>query len=110
MTSLQLYLTGLKKMGWLILPMLLLIVLWGFYEAIENKWERRWKKVEEVKEYALYKGEEIIAIGTISEIAEELGVQEQTVAYYKTQAYQNRLRRRNAIDGNVRVLIPLDED
>lgn len=63
-----------------------------------------------MKEYALYKGEEIISMGTIPEIAKELGVQKETISYYKTQAYQNRLRRRKAIDGNVRILIPLDEE
>ncbi|NBI05791.1 hypothetical protein [Senegalia massiliensis] len=60
------------------------------------------------KEYALYKGENLLAIGTIEEIANEMGVQKNTMAYYKTQAYQNRLKRRNAFNGNVRVLVKLD--
>ncbi|SCG82685.1 hypothetical protein DW1_1112 [Proteiniborus sp. DW1] len=63
-----------------------------------------------MKEYALYKGDEMLAIGTIPEIAKELGVKRDTIAYYKTQAYQNRLKRRNAVDGNVRLLIPLEDD
>lgn len=62
------------------------------------------------KEYALYKGENILAIGTIGEIAKEMGVQKETIAYYKTQVYQNRLKRRNAINGNVRMLVLLDEE
>ena len=61
------------------------------------------------KEYALYKGEEILAIGTIPYIARVMGVQRQTITYYRTQAYQNRLKRRNALNGNVRILVALDE-
>lgn len=63
-----------------------------------------------MKEYALYKGDDILAIGTIPEIAKEMGVKRDTIAYYKTQAYQNRLKRRNAINGNVRMLVLLDEE
>lgn len=62
-----------------------------------------------MKEYALYKGEELLAIGSIPEIAKELGVQRETISYYKTQAYQNRLKRRKAVNGNVRKLISLDD-
>ncbi|GEM_PF-353903 len=62
------------------------------------------------KEYALYKGENILAIGTIAYIARTLGVKRETIKYYRTQAYQNRLNRRNAINGNVRILVALDED
>jgi len=62
------------------------------------------------KEYALYKGEQILAIGTIPYIARTLGVKRETVKYYRTQAYQNRLKRRNALNGNVRILVALDEE
>ncbi len=62
------------------------------------------------KEYALYKGEEILAIGTIPEIAEEMKVKRETIAYYNTRAYQNRIKKRKAQDGNVRVLVPLEEE
>ena len=60
------------------------------------------------REYALYKGEDILAIGTIKQIAEKVGVKKETIAYYKTQAYQNKLSRRKAIKGNVRMLVCLD--
>lgn len=62
------------------------------------------------KEYALYKGEEMLAIGTIAYIARVTGVQRRTISYYKTQAYQNRLKRRNALNGNARVLVSLGDD
>ena len=60
------------------------------------------------KEYALYKGDNLLAIGTLFQIARQLGVQKETIYYYTTQAYQNRLRRRKAEDGNVRSIICLD--
>ncbi len=63
-----------------------------------------------MKEYALYKGENVIALGTIDEIAKKMGVKKETIAYYKTQAYQNRLRRRNTLNGNVRILVCLDDE
>lgn len=43
-----------------------------------------------MKEYALYKGEELLAIGTKREIAEQLGVSASTVGYYGTPVYARR--------------------
>lgn len=63
-----------------------------------------------MKEYALYKGEDLLVMGTIPHIAKQMEVQIQTITYYRTQAYRNRLKRRNAMNGNVRILIPLDEE
>lgn len=63
-----------------------------------------------MKEYALYKGENILAIGTIPFIARTLKVKRETVKYYGTNAYQNRLKRRNALNGNVRILVGLNDD
>lgn len=42
------------------------------------------------KEFALYKGEELLAIGTKREIAEQLGVSASTVGYYGTPVYARR--------------------
>ena len=44
----------------------------------------------QAKEYALYKGEEIIAMGTKREIAEQLGVSASTIGYYGTPVYARR--------------------
>lgn len=44
----------------------------------------------QVKEYALYKGEELIAMGTKREIAEQLGVSPSTVGCYGTPVYARR--------------------
>lgn len=62
------------------------------------------------KEYALYKGEKMLAMGTIAYIARITGVKRETVSYYKTQAYINRLKRRNALNGNVRILVSLEDE
>lgn len=42
------------------------------------------------KEYALYKGEELLAMGTKREIAEQLGVSVSTIGYYRTPVYARR--------------------
>ena len=40
--------------------------------------------------YALYKGEEMLSVGTIQEISEELNIKEKTVYFYQTPAYIKR--------------------
>lgn len=42
------------------------------------------------KEFALYKGEELLAMGTKREIAEQPGVSASTVGYYGTPVYARR--------------------
>lgn len=44
----------------------------------------------QVNEYALYKGEELLAMGTKREIAEQLGVPASTVSHYGTPVYARR--------------------
>lgn len=46
--------------------------------------------MREVKEYALYKGEELLGMGTKKEIAKQLGVSPSTVGYYGTPVYARR--------------------
>ena len=41
-------------------------------------------------EYALYKGDELLAIGTVREIADQIGVTEKTVFHYGTPTYKKR--------------------
>ena len=48
-----------------------------------------------MKEYALYKGDSLISIGTIKEIAEDTGVKPETIYFYKSAVYQNRGTGRN---------------
>lgn len=60
------------------------------------------------KEYALYKGEELLIIGTIKEIAKNLGVTEKTVLYYQTPAHLKRNSKSRF--GNYKVLVKLEGD
>lgn len=60
-------------------------------------------------EYALYKGDKLIAIGTIQEIANELGVQYRTIKYYTTNAYKRKLAKRKN-PKNYKELILIDDN
>ncbi|HFI0151143.1 TPA: hypothetical protein ACGO3A_002038 [Streptococcus suis] len=42
------------------------------------------------KEYALYKGDKLLAIGTAKELAEKFGVKVATIHFYKSPAYLKR--------------------
>lgn len=55
------------------------------------------------KEYALYKGEECLAIGTINELSEKFNVKKKTLLFYQTPAHKKRERK-----GKLRVLVCLD--
>lgn len=57
--------------------------------------------------YALYKGEEILAIGTVFEISKKMGVQIDTILYYKTNAYKRKIEKRNK--NTHRILIKLED-
>lgn len=45
-----------------------------------------------IKEYALYKGEECLAIGTIKEIAEKMKVGYKTIYFYTMPTYKRRCK------------------
>lgn len=47
-----------------------------------------------VKEYAVYKGDNLVCIGTAKECAAEMGVQPETIKFYTTPTYQKRLAKR----------------
>ena len=57
-----------------------------------------------MKEYALYKGEECLAIGTIKELAKRLKVKERTIYFYTTPTYKKRVK----AGKNRRELVTLD--
>lgn len=61
------------------------------------------------KEFALYKGESLLAIGTIKEIADAMKVKKETIEFYSMPAYLKRAeKRKEGLDGNFRVLVSLD--
>lgn len=48
-------------------------------------------------EYAMYKGEDLLCIGTLEELAEFRGVQRETIYWYTMPTYQKRIaKRKNA--------------
>lgn len=47
-------------------------------------------------EYALYKGDALIIIGTIKEIAEYLEIKEDSVRFYNTPTYKKRTSEKNS--------------
>ena len=51
------------------------------------------------KQYTLYKGEEVIAFGTATEIAEQMNITIETVKFYKTPSNAARDK------GNKRILV-----
>lgn len=56
-----------------------------------------------MKEYALYKGDELLGIGTLKELAEKNGVKPSTIYFYISPSYKKRGNGRNR-----KVLIKLD--
>lgn len=48
----------------------------------------------ELKEYAIYKGESLICIGTVQECAQHLGVLPRTILFYKAPSYRKRVASR----------------
>lgn len=57
------------------------------------------------KEYALYKGDEVLAIGTLDEIANVMEVKKKSIMYYGTPSYEKRGTHRDR-----RQLIKLDAE
>lgn len=45
-----------------------------------------------MKEYALYKGEKCLAIGTIKEIATQMKIKIKTIHFYKTPTYKKDVK------------------
>jgi len=54
-------------------------------------------------EYAMYKGDEILYIGTLEEIAEKHGVRRETVYYYTTESYQRKIAKRKKAENFIEV-------
>lgn len=63
-----------------------------------------------MKEYALYKGDEILQIGTISEIAEKQNIKERTVKFYKTPIYEKRIQSRKSKKARILIEIESEEE
>ena len=62
-----------------------------------------------MKTYALYKGDELLSIGTTKELAELRGVAQNTILYYSYPSYQLKGASKKR-PSNRLVVIPLDDD
>lgn len=60
-----------------------------------------------MKEYALYKGEDLLEIGTIKEIATRQNVKYDTIRFYGTSIYKKRIGFRKRKGFNARILVKL---
>lgn len=49
--------------------------------------------MKKLKEFAMYKGEELLGIGTAKELAEMLNVKVETIRFYNTPTYKKRVKR-----------------
>lgn len=45
--------------------------------------------------YVLYRGDEVLDVGTAQEIADRRGVKAETIRFYCTASYQGRIRNRD---------------
>lgn len=61
-----------------------------------------------MKVYAVYKGEECLAIGTAKEIAEQLNIKPKTVHFYGTPAHKKRCKGKFG-KTNHKILVSLDD-
>ena len=60
-------------------------------------------------EYVLYKGEEVIGIGTAKELAKQHGINEQTVRFYATPSHMRRVE--NSVDPEDRIIaVKVDDE
>lgn len=62
------------------------------------------------KEYAVYKGESLICMGTMRECAEQMGILVQTVRFYLTPAYQRRLAGRKKARNYISIFEMKDDE
>ena len=79
-------------------------------EAV-NKALKEDGRMKVMKEYAMYKGEECLAIGNVYELAKMLNVKVDTIRWYSTPTYKRRLQKKNKkrIE-NRRVLVELGDE
>jgi hypothetical protein len=60
-------------------------------------------------DYVVYKGEEIVCVGSLKECAEQMGVKKETVKFYTTPTYRRRIAKRKRARNYITV-IKLEEE
>jgi hypothetical protein len=57
--------------------------------------------------YAIYKGDRFIDLGTIKELSERLGIKTNTLWFYTSNAYKERLKKR--VSDKATIIIKIEE-
>lgn len=71
-----------------------------FYQRLHHGWTPKDSATYPIQrdfEYALYKGEQIIGMGTINELAKLTGKKPTTIRFYGTPAYARRCSEQNSL-------------
>lgn len=61
-------------------------------------------------EYALYRGDEFIDLGTADELAKKMNVHRNTIKFYATKTHRERLEKRNSNYNKCLIAIKIEED
>lgn len=67
-------------------------------------------QVRKPREYAVYKGDELLAIGTKEECATQLGLKPKTIVWMASPAAQRRLAQRGDPDNAMTAIVIEDDD
>jgi hypothetical protein len=59
-------------------------------------------------EYAVYKGEKLLVMGTLRECAENLGLKPESIRFLSSSAYQKRMEAKNG-KGDYKIAVRLDD-
>jgi hypothetical protein len=62
-----------------------------------------------MKDYAVYKGDELLCFGNVNECAKYLGVLPDTVRFYASAKYLNRVKKRKNAS-NYTIVIKIEDD
>lgn len=58
------------------------------------------------KDYALYRGEELVMVGTLDEISQKQGIKKKLLQFYKTPSYRARI----TDESNRIVVVEVEDD
>lgn len=62
------------------------------------------------KDYAVYEGDTFICWGTAKDCAERIGISPETIYFYATEKYRNRLAKRTKGNQNPLIVIRIEDD
>lgn len=65
---------------------------------------------KKVSEYAVYRGDEFITLGTAKECAEQMNVKVETIKFQASATYKRRLAKRSNGGNNALVVIKIEDE